>query len=132
KLTNALEHKDINFFNEVAAGLAEKLELSQEQLAGAMLCLAQQQTPLKVEDIKIQQRERRDRDDRRDNNRRGERNDRQGRGRERNGERRERPERERGPRNSSQGPMDTYRIEVGRDHGVQVKNIVGAIANEAD
>lgn len=28
--------------------------------------------------------------------------------------------------------MDTYRIEVGRDHGVQVKNIVGAIANEAD
>ncbi|MBE0367259.1 DEAD/DEAH box helicase [Pseudoalteromonas aurantia] len=134
KLTNALEHKDINFFNEVAAGLAEKLELSQEDLAGAMLCLAQQQTPLKVEDIKIQQRERRDRDDRRDN-RRGERNDRQGRerngqGRERNGQGRERSER--GPRNSSQGPMDTYRIEVGRDHGVQVKNIVGAIANEAD
>jgi len=30
------------------------------------------------------------------------------------------------------GPMDTYRIEVGREHGVQVKNIVGAIANEAD
>jgi ATP-dependent RNA helicase DeaD len=28
--------------------------------------------------------------------------------------------------------MDTYRIEVGREHGVQVKNIVGAIANEAD
>jgi ATP-dependent RNA helicase DeaD len=28
--------------------------------------------------------------------------------------------------------MDTYRIDVGRDHGVQVKNIVGAIANEAD
>ncbi|MBQ4845791.1 DEAD/DEAH box helicase [Pseudoalteromonas sp. MMG005] len=134
KLTNALEHKDITFFNEVAAGLAEKLELSQEDLAGAMLCLAQQQTPLKVEDIKIQQRERRDRDDRRDN-RRGERNDRQGRerngqGRERNGQGRERSER--GPRNSSQGPMDTYRIEVGRDHGVQVKNIVGAIANEAD
>jgi ATP-dependent RNA helicase DeaD len=126
KLTNALEHKDINFFNEVAAGLAEKLELSQEALAGAMLCLAQQQTPLKVEDIKIQQRERRDRDDRRDN-RRGDRNERQSRSRDRNGERRER-----GPRNSSHGPMDTYRIDVGRDHGVQVKNIVGAIANEAD
>jgi ATP-dependent RNA helicase DeaD len=27
--------------------------------------------------------------------------------------------------------MVTYRIEVGRDHGVQPKNIVGAIANEA-
>ena len=30
------------------------------------------------------------------------------------------------------GPVDTYRIEVGRTDGVQVKNIVGAIANEAD
>jgi ATP-dependent RNA helicase DeaD len=28
-------------------------------------------------------------------------------------------------------PMERYRIEVGRDHGVQPKNIVGAIANEA-
>ena len=27
--------------------------------------------------------------------------------------------------------MDTYRIEVGRVHGVQPGNIVGAIANEA-
>jgi ATP-dependent RNA helicase DeaD len=27
--------------------------------------------------------------------------------------------------------MQTYRVEVGRNHGVEVKNIVGAIANEA-
>jgi ATP-dependent RNA helicase DeaD len=27
--------------------------------------------------------------------------------------------------------METYRIEVGREHGVQPKHIVGAIANEA-
>jgi ATP-dependent RNA helicase DeaD len=27
--------------------------------------------------------------------------------------------------------MERYRIEVGREHGVQPKNIVGAIANEA-
>ena len=27
--------------------------------------------------------------------------------------------------------MERYRIEVGSDHGVQPKNIVGAIANEA-
>jgi len=26
----------------------------------------------------------------------------------------------------------TYRLDVGRDHGVQPKNIIGAIANEAD
>ena len=27
--------------------------------------------------------------------------------------------------------MQTYRVEVGRDHGAEVKNLVGAIANEA-
>jgi len=30
------------------------------------------------------------------------------------------------------GPQQTYRLEVGRAHGVQPGNIVGAIANEAD
>ena len=29
------------------------------------------------------------------------------------------------------GPQETYRLEVGRAHGVQPGNIVGAIANEA-
>jgi ATP-dependent RNA helicase DeaD len=123
KLANALEHKDITFFNEVAVDLAQKLELSPEDLAGALLALAQESSPLKVEEIK---RERRERDDRK--GRDGQRNERGG---ERRG--RERGERgDRGNRNSSQTPMDTYRIDVGRDHGVQVKNIVGAIANEAD
>ena len=27
--------------------------------------------------------------------------------------------------------FETYRVEVGRDHGVEVRNLVGAIANEA-
>jgi ATP-dependent RNA helicase DeaD len=36
---------------------------------------------------------------------------------------------ESGPRED--GPMETYRIEVGHSHGVQPGNIVGAIANEA-
>jgi ATP-dependent RNA helicase DeaD len=30
------------------------------------------------------------------------------------------------------GPQETYRLEVGRAHGVQPGNLVGAIANEAD
>lgn len=34
-------------------------------------------------------------------------------------------------RKGEQPPMVRYRIEVGREHGVQPKNIVGAIANEA-
>jgi ATP-dependent RNA helicase DeaD len=124
KLSVALENKDITFFNEVAANMAEKLELSTEDLAGALLCLAQQQSPIKVEEVKIQPRERNDRNDRNPRS-----NDR-GRRNERGGERAERKPRERNSRDA--GPMDTYRIEVGREHGVQVKNIVGAIANEAD
>ncbi|MGO2012774.1 MAG: DEAD/DEAH box helicase [Pseudoalteromonas sp.] len=127
KLTLALENKDISFFNEVAASMAEKLNSAPEDLAGALLCLAQQQSPIKVEEVKIQPRERNDRNDRNSRNDRGRRNERGG---ERGGERAERKPRERNSRDA--GPMDTYRIEVGREHGVQVKNIVGAIANEAD
>ncbi len=51
------------------------------------------------------------------------------------GEHAERPARaERSARSASAaGDMrfDTYRVEVGRDHGVEVRNLVGAIANEA-
>tara|TARA_R110000822_G_scaffold8816_1_gene34808 strand:+ start:675 stop:2525 length:1851 start_codon:yes stop_codon:yes gene_type:complete len=131
KLTLALENKDITFFNEVAANMAQKLELSAEDLAGALLCLAQQQSPIKVEEVKIQPRERNERNDRNPrSNDRGDRGRRNERGSERGGERAERKPRERNSRDA--GPMDTYRIEVGREHGVQVKNIVGAIANEAD
>ena len=122
KLTLALENKDITFFNEVAASMAQKLDLSLEDLAGALLCLAQQQSPIKVEEVKIQPR-----NERNTRNERGDRNDRR---RNERGDRPERKPRERNRRDA--GPMDTYRIEVGREHGVQVKNIVGAIANEAD
>ena len=60
--------------------------------------------------------------------RRGDRNDRGPRGDrpERAGE--DRPRRER----RDAGEMELYRIEVGRDDGVEVRHIVGAIANEGD
>jgi ATP-dependent RNA helicase DeaD len=35
------------------------------------------------------------------------------------------------PRSGRFAPQDTYRLEVGRLHGVQAGNIVGALANEA-
>src|SRR5690606_26714229 len=71
-------------------------------------------------------REFRARDDRFE--RRGDRNDRGPRGDrpERGGE--DRPRRER----RDAGEMELYRIEVGRDDGVEVRHIVGAIANEGD
>ena len=41
------------------------------------------------------------------------------------------PERPRRPRRGPEAGMQTYRIEVGHQHGVKPANIVGAIANEA-
>ena len=45
---------------------------------------------------------------------------------DRGGERGERRER----RNYNNADWDTYQLQVGREQGVQVKDIVGAIANE--
>ncbi|MCL7714327.1 DEAD/DEAH box helicase [Stenotrophomonas mori] len=47
------------------------------------------------------------------------------------GEYGERPRREVPPRGAPEFGMETYRIEVGHQHGVKPANIVGAIANEA-
>ncbi|MDZ7924278.1 MAG: DbpA RNA binding domain-containing protein [Marinagarivorans sp.] len=62
-------------------------------------------------------RERSDRGDRNDRGDRGERPARQPRSRD---------------ENVADVPMQTYRLEVGRDDGVKPGNIVGAIANEAN
>ena len=67
----------------------------------------------------------RDRGDRKDRER-GSRRDRESRG-ERGGRERRPP---RGEHEKEEG-LQTYRIEVGHDHGVKPGNIVGAIANEA-
>ncbi|ENF3578154.1 DbpA RNA binding domain-containing protein, partial [Salmonella enterica subsp. enterica serovar Muenchen] len=96
-------------------------ELDLETLAAALLKMAQGERPLILPpDAPMRpKREFRDRDDRgpRDRNDRGPRGDRE-----------ERPRRER----RDVGDMQLYRIEVGRDDGVEVRHIVGAIANEGD
>jgi hypothetical protein len=94
-----------------------------ETLAAALLKMAQGERPLIVPpDAPMRpKREFRDRDDRFE--RRGDRNDRGPRG-----DREDRPKRER----RDVGDMELYRIEVGRDDGVEVRHIVGAIANEGD
>ena len=47
-------------------------------------------------------------------------------------ERAPRPSREHAPRGEAEFARETFRIEVGHQHGVQPGNIVGAIANEAE
>ncbi|EMO4454158.1 DEAD/DEAH family ATP-dependent RNA helicase [Klebsiella michiganensis] len=131
KVQQQLESSDLDQYRALLAKIqpsAEGEELDVETLAAALLKMAQGERPLILPpDAPMRpKREFRDRDDRFE--RRGDRNDRGTRGDrpERSGE--DRPKRER----RDVGDMELYRIEVGRDDGVEVRHIVGAIANEGD
>lgn len=131
KVQQQLESSDLDQYRALLAKIqpsAEGEELDVETLVAALLKMAQGERPLILPpDAPMRpKREFRDRDDRFE--RRGDRNDRGPRGDrpERSGE--DRPKRER----RDVGDMELYRIEVGRDDGVEVRHIVGAIANEGD
>jgi ATP-dependent RNA helicase DeaD len=136
KVQQQLESSDLDMYRALLAKIqpvAEGEELDMETLAAALLKMAQGERSLIVPpDAPMRaKREFRDRDDRfesRDRNGRNDRNDRGPRADrpERSGE--DRPRRER----RDVGDMQLYRIEVGRDDGVEVRHIVGAIANEGD
>lgn len=123
KVQQQLESSDLDQYRALLAKMQPEEELDIETLAAALLKMAQGERPLILPpDAPMRpKREFRDRDDRgpRDRNDRGPRNDRGGE---------DRPRRER----SDVGDMQLYRIEVGRDDGVEVRHIVGAIANEGD
>lgn len=127
KVQQQLESSDLDQYRALLAKIqpsAEGEELDLETLAAALLKMAQGERPLILPpDAPMRpKREFRDRDDRgpRDRNDRGPRGDRE-----------DRPRRERRERRDV-GDMQLYRIEVGRDDGVEVRHIVGAIANEGD
>ncbi|VYT62061.1 DEAD/DEAH family ATP-dependent RNA helicase [Metakosakonia massiliensis] len=127
KVQQQLESSDLDQYRALLAKIqptAEDEELDLETLAAALLKMAQGERTLIVPpDAPMRpKREFRERDDRFE---RRDRNDRGPRG-ERGGE--DRPRRER----RDAGDMELYRIEVGRDDGVEVRHIVGAIANEGD
>ncbi|MGP4141521.1 DEAD/DEAH family ATP-dependent RNA helicase [Sodalis praecaptivus] len=113
KVQNQLESSDLDMYRALLAKLQPAEELDMETLAAALLKMAQGERPLILPpDPVIERRPRREfreRDERRDG-----------------GERPPRRERR------DVGEMDLYRIEVGRDDGVEVRHIVGAIANEGD
>ncbi|HGY3717630.1 MULTISPECIES: DEAD/DEAH family ATP-dependent RNA helicase [Citrobacter] len=129
KVQQQLESSDLDQYRALLAKMQPEEELDIETLAAALLKMAQGERPLIVPpDAPMRpKREFRDRDDRgprdrNDRNDRGPRGDRPERGGE------DRPRRER----RDVGDMQLYRIEVGRDDGVEVRHIVGAIANEGD
>ncbi|NRN27445.1 DEAD/DEAH family ATP-dependent RNA helicase [Photorhabdus heterorhabditis] len=114
-----LESSDLDQYRILLSKLQPAEDLDIETLAAALLKMAQGERPLILppDPVRRPRREFNERDDRR-------RNSFDDRG-ERGGDR---PRRER----RDVGEMELYRIEVGRDDGVEVRHIVGAIANEGD
>ncbi|WP_068547466.1 DEAD/DEAH box helicase [Thalassotalea crassostreae] len=123
-LVELAENKDLTAMREILVKMAADSEVSIEDLAAALLFEKQIKQPFQPKEDPRPRRERADRDNRETRGR----NDRDG---GRRGERADRGERKQ--RNNSARPdidWQSYRIEVGREHGANPGDIVGAIANE--
>ncbi|NRD27696.1 DEAD/DEAH box helicase [Frigoribacterium sp. VKM Ac-2836] len=117
-ITEALSQDGrISAFRDIISHYVEHHDVPEADVAAALAVVAQGDTPLLLDpkDERPQRDERplRERDDRAP---RGGRDDDRG------------ERRDRGPRTSK--PMTAYRIEVGRRHRVEPRQIVGALANE--
>lgn len=118
KISTQLEHHDLEKYRSLLEDMFTA-DQDHEDLAAAMMMLLQgKQKLILPPDAPIKPRR-----ERQENSRSA---DRRGRD-DRFGDRGDRRD-ERRP----QTPMDLYRIEIGRADGVEVKHIVGAIANEGD
>ncbi len=113
QLQETLETQDLSFFRNLVQDFRQEFSLQMDDIAGALAWLVQQEQPLQpdIEDLP-------------------EEDIRPARSKAAQGERR----RARGREERQEPPVDLdmkrFRIEVGRQQGVQAKNIVGAIANE--
>ncbi len=119
-ISETLESEELAFFEELVDGYQAEHDVGLSEIAAALAFLVQRERPLKQEKCvdREEPRERREREFTREGAGEG------NRGRRREGEER------RGPR-APEANMESYRLEVGRDHGAEPKHIVGAIANEA-
>lgn len=130
QLKATLDSQELDNYREVVAQFMQGNEWSAEDLAVALLFQQQLKQPLFPKNDPVDNG--RDRNNGRDRqNTRGRRDDRvNDRGGRRGGERAERGARgDRAPRRN-EGDFDTFRFEVGREHGVGPGDIVGAVANE--
>ncbi|AQS38086.1 ATP-dependent RNA helicase CsdA [Shewanella psychrophila] len=135
QVAEVIAKDSLDFMKGAVAKLCQELEVDTDVLAAALLQQVQKDRPLQLPSIHERQRDSRDDRNSRDRNDRGDRPAR--------GERSERPRRDSRPTPSNLGTADSlkdnpdvkmcrYIIDVGRDNGVGVGNIVGAVANEAN
>ncbi len=136
RVAEVLDAEGLDFFANIVSQLCEEKEVGAEEVAAALAMMAQEGKPLQIVGEDPPPRQFRDeQSDRRPASFA----DRERKPRfEERGERSERPRFEDRPPRSERparpapaGDMVRYRIDVGRDHGVEVRDIVGAIANEA-
>jgi ATP-dependent RNA helicase DeaD len=113
-ITAALEQEPrIAAFRDIIAHYVEHHDVPETDVAAALAVVAQGDTPLLLDPADERARQQSERDDRRS------RDDRPARDADGDGDRRRRSQ-----------PMTAYRIEVGRRHRVEPRQIVGALANE--
>jgi len=137
KVAEVLNAEGLDFFANIVSQIAEEQNVSAEEVAAALAMMAQEIKPLQIAGEDPAPARSFERDARPGVF--GEREQRkprfEDRGERTNSDRprfEDRPRREeRAPRPAPTGDMIRYRIDVGRDHGVEVRDIVGAIANEA-
>jgi len=160
ELRTTLAEQDLDFFYRLVTDIAHEQELEPIDIAAGLAYQLQKERPLEAEELPrpttrpVHRRERHERDDRPERERRERRDTRPGRDdRFERGPRERRDGDERRPRSRDEGrperrgdgyrergdvgdrdmpDMVGYRIEVGHDHGVTPREIVGAIANEAE
>ncbi len=115
-LSAVIESQELGFFEEVVASYEQEHNIPVTQIAAALVYLVQKERPLlpaaeketAPREIRPERSERPDKPRARDEQRRSS-----------------------GAERAVEAGMVRYRMEVGRNHGVLPKNIVGAIANEA-
>ena len=119
KIEGALARDDLSVFRDLVERYEREKNVPAVEIAAALAQLVQGKTPLLLAQPTRPERAFEPRE---------------ARPAREHGERPQRDHAERAPRErgAPEVGMQTYRIEVGHQHGVQPGNIVGAIANEAD
>ena len=137
RISDTLEQGGLDFYRQLLERFSAENDASPLDVAAALAKLLQGDTPFLLQPpVRAPREERapRERFERSERPERGDRNPRFERGPRRDeGEAgsEPRPRREMPPRGAPEQGMETFRIEVGHQHGVKPANIVGAIANEA-
>ncbi len=120
-ITDTLAAEELSFFSQLLEQYQQEHNVTALEIAAALAKLVQGDTPLLMQNLPKKSHDtREDRPSRDDRPSRSDRSD--------------RPQKDRKPKRAFGGgadiEMETYRIEVGHNHGVKPGNIVGAIANE--